>query len=228
MQNKHNILIGCLFFILILMSCDEAAPARKNVELMPVETKLEPSNERKLDSMWMVIEMEGKGFVEMMAYADTANFMHEKVYPCATCMLRSDVGKALYKAQEHAQSLGYRIVIFDCYRPLPLQQKMFDLVPDTRYVADPTKGSKHNKGAAVDISLAHQDGHLIDMGTAFDDFSVKAHVHSKQISKQAQSNRQLLQDIMSAAGFSGYEHEWWHFNFDGASYENSSDRLWCP
>lgn len=219
---------GGVLVVLFFMSCDEVKPARKNDVVHNVVTKSIDVIDNKHDSIWMVIDMPGKGFVEKMAYADTANFMHEKVYPCATCMLRPHVGRALYKAQEHAQSLGYRIVIFDCYRPLPLQQKMFDLVPDTRYVADPQKGSRHNKGAAVDIGLANQQGQLLDMGTAFDDFSEKAHMHSTQVSKQAKSNRQLLQGIMSTAGFSGYENEWWHFNFEGATYENSSDRLLCP
>lgn len=227
-HHNRNISFGCLLFVLILMSCDEATPARKNVSITPVETTLEVSNEHKLDSTWMVIDMEGKGFIEKMVYADTVNFMHEKVYPCATCMLRAQVGKALYRANVIALARGYRLVIFDCYRPLPLQQKMFDLVPDRRYVADPSKGSKHNKGAAVDIGLANQQGQLLDMGTAFDDFTEKAHVHSTQVSRQAQIYRQQLQDIMQTAGFTGYENEWWHFNYEGFSFENSADSLFCP
>lgn len=176
---------------------------------------------------WMKVKFPRKGCLNKMAYADTSNFMHQQVYPCASCQLREEVGWALEKAIQLALEKKLQLVMYDCYRPLHLQKKMFDLVKNADYVADPVRGSKHNKGMAVDIGLADSLGTLLDMGCAFDEFSELAHINYPHLSKEAKKNRQMLRQIMLQAGFESYEKEWWHFNYEKRKYENSDEPLMC-
>jgi zinc D-Ala-D-Ala dipeptidase len=167
-------------------------------------------------------QLSNSDFIVVMPYATKDNFLKEKIYPCAKCYLRTDAANALLSAQKEALKKGLKIVLYDCYRPLPLQQKMFDIKPDTKYVADPKRGSKHNKGVAVDVGLADLEGNILDMGTAFDDFSDGANYHFKKISETVKHNRKLLRDLMLANGFTPYDNEWWHFNYIKTDYSNES------
>lgn len=181
----------------------------------------------KDSSDWQEINMEAKGMVNKMAYADTANFMGQKIYPCAKCFLRPEVAEALEKANTLANAKNLKLVIFDCYRPYGYQQKMFEIVNNPKYVAPPGKGSNHNRGAAVDLSLADNEGNLLDMGNEFDDFSSLSHYISDKISAKAQNNRKQLRDIMKEAGFTPYDNEWWHFDYRKKRYETSDFRWEC-
>jgi zinc D-Ala-D-Ala dipeptidase len=173
------------------------------------------------------INFEELGIQNRMAYADTINFMHSKIYPCARCFLRPDVAEALEKANEIAKEKGYVLVMYDCYRPYGFQKVMYELVNDPRYVAPPGKGSNHNRGQAIDISLADNRGNLLDMGTPFDDFTENSYSHSKDIPRQTRKNRKLLRSIMTKAGFSVYKYEWWHFDYKKQQYETADDRWNC-
>ena len=176
---------------------------------------------------WAEIKMDTLGMVNKMAYADTANFMKQKIYPCARCFLRAEVAEALEKANTRANAKNLKLVIFDCYRPYGYQQKMYEIVNNPRYVAPPGKGSNHNRGAAVDLSLADENGNLLDMGNEFDDFSSLSHYISDKISEKAQNNRKLLRGIMTEAGFMPYDNEWWHFDYRKKKYETSDFRWEC-
>ncbi|MFL9837980.1 M15 family metallopeptidase [Flavobacterium sp. ST-75] len=181
----------------------------------------------KDSSDWKEINMDAKGMVNKMAYADTANFMGQKIYPCAKCFLRPEVAEALEKANTLASQKNMKLVIFDCYRPYGYQQKMFEIVNNPKYVAPPGKGSNHNRGAAVDLSLADNQGNLLDMGNEFDDFSSLSYYISDKISAKAQNNRKQLRDIMKEAGFTPYDNEWWHFDYRKKRYETSDFRWEC-
>jgi D-alanyl-D-alanine dipeptidase len=112
-----------------------------------------------------------------------------------------------------------RLKVFDCYRPLSVQKKFWELVPDERYVANPKKGSRHNRGAAVDVTLIDSSGHEVEMPSQYDDFSEKAHRNYNLASKRALTNRVLLEKAMEREGFVGFETEWWHFDYkDWQSY----------
>ncbi len=121
-----------------------------------------------------------------------------------------------------AKKPGYRITVFDCLRPLHVQQKMWDHVKDTpkkKYVASPDKGSMHNYGAAVDVSIVDTNGYLLDMGSEFDHFGERSHPSmEKTLLKQGKlspaqvKNRQLLRWVMRHAGFHWIRKERWHFN----------------
>ena len=111
-----------------------------------------------------------------MKYATADNFLGQVVYDCAECYLRKATAQALVAAQKDFVAQGYSLKLFDCYRPLSVQKKMWKILPGTHYVANPAKGSKHNRGAAVDLTLVEiATGKEVDMGTPFDTFSPKAH-----------------------------------------------------
>ncbi|MFY9310266.1 MAG: M15 family metallopeptidase [Bacteroidia bacterium] len=212
--------------VLLLFSCSNPF-AERTSESIGKDSVILSDTLKQVDSIagWSQIDFEKLGIIAKMAYADTANFMHEKIYPCAKCFLRPEAAAALIKAADIAKKQNLRLVIYDCYRPRVYQQKMYDIVQNPDYVAAPGNGSKHNRGLAVDIALADASGVLLDFGCAFDDFSEKAHYTYQGISEQAKSNRKKLRDIMVEAGFEPYKNEWWHFNYSTVSYP-SDDFLW--
>ena len=145
-------------------------------------------------------------------YATTNNFTHRKVYDRAVCYLRPSTAAKLAAAEKEFESLGYRIQVYDCYRPLTVQKKFWALVPDERYVANPAKGSRHNRGAAVDLTLITPDGKELPMPTGYDDFTEKAHREYQKLPAEALKNRALLERVMTKHGFVGMPTEWWHFD----------------
>lgn len=167
-------------------------------------------------------------FIYDMRYADTNNFLHKKVYECPQCLLRHEVVEKLLNANEYFHSLGFQIVLFDCYRPLSVQKKMWKILPDGRYVANPKNGSIHNRGGAVDISLATLDGEYLDMGTDFDHFGKEAHIDYTTLPDTIISNRMFLREGMEKNDFTGIRTEWWHFNALGSkSYPVSDFSIRC-
>lgn len=151
-------------------------------------------------------------------YATSNNFTHQKVYDSARCELREEVAQKLLEAEHEFERSGLGLKLFDCYRPLSVQKKFWALVPDERYVANPEKGSRHNRGAAVDATLIRlPDGSELPMGTDFDDFSERAHRDYKYLPGEALQNRQMFERVMARHGFTGLPTEWWHY--DAAGWE---------
>ena len=157
-----------------------------------------------------------------LRYADSANFMHKKIYPAITgTYLRRAALIALTRVQQTLQKQGLCIVIWDAYRPYSITEMMWEAVMDDRYAANPATGSAHNRGIAVDVSLADvTTGHELDMGTGFDDFSEKAHHDYTQLPAYIIKNRALLREVMEKNGFKALETEWWHYYLpDANAYE---------
>ncbi|MCF6270795.1 MAG: M15 family metallopeptidase [Melioribacteraceae bacterium] len=149
-------------------------------------------------------------------YATTNNFTGKVLYPTDKVYARKIVAEALSKAhQELLAKYNYRIKIFDGYRPLSVQRTMWEIYPDDRYVANPATGSRHNRGAAVDITIIDSTGTQLDMGTEYDNFTEKAHYAYPDLPKDVISNRKLLHDTMIKYGFHPITTEWWHFDFNG-------------
>ncbi len=160
------------------------------------------------------------GIVLEIRYATTNNFMHKAVYDSPRCFLRKAAAKKLKAAHQEFQKMGLGIKIFDGYRPLSAQKKLWEIVPDDRYVANPAKGSKHNRGGAVDITIVDRNGKELVMPTGYDDFTEKAHWDYKDLPEEAIRHRALLRYIMEKHGFKGIPHEWWHFDdVDWKKYE---------
>lgn len=163
-----------------------------------------------------------------MRYATANNFTGQQIYPVAKCYLRRDIADHLHKVQQSLQQRGLGLKVWDCYRPFSVQQKLWAIKPDTRYVARPvetdgvpTEGSKHNRGAAVDVTLVDAAGNDQPVPTDFDDFSDRAHRNVlRGVTKQALRNMRLLEVAMVREGFEPLPTEWWHF--DGPGWEKYS------
>lgn len=152
-------------------------------------------------------------------YATTTNFTGKILYPSARCYLRSAVAQKLDKVQKELEAQGLGLKVFDGYRPRSVQYKMWEVCPDDRYVADPAKGSKHNRGSAVDCTLIDsKTGQELEMPSAYDDLTEKAHRnYDKMPSEAAKKNCKRLEDSMAKHGFVPLPTEWWHF--DDAEWE---------
>lgn len=147
-----------------------------------------------------------------MIYATPDNFVKKVVYPIAKCFLRRGTALKLLKVQEQLQAKNLGLLIYDGYRPLSIQKIFWELTPSKDYVADPSIGSKHNRGAAVDVTLITKVGKELEMPTKIDDFTEKAHRSFNQLPLKVRANRQLLEEVMLSCGFEPLAHEWWHFN----------------
>jgi len=165
-------------------------------------------------------------FIFDMKYATDDNFLKNKVYDCDECYLRLKTIKSLVEANEEFKSLGYKIKLFDCYRPLDIQKKMWAIIPNADYVANPSKGSIHNRGGAVDITLVDKDGIELDMGTSFDFFGPEASHNHQDVSKKIRKNRALLKSVMLKHNFKSFDSEWWHYNLIDSSKDNLANFKW--
>ena len=152
-------------------------------------------------------------FVYELKYATPDNFLKQAVYDCGECYLRKSTAEALVKANEAFKQLGYRIKLLDCYRPLSVQKKMWKILPGTHYVANPAKGSKHNRGAAVDLTLVDAQGKELNMGTPFDFFGKEAHHTYTEHPKEVLENRKLLKETLDKFNFKSIYSEWWHYEY---------------
>jgi zinc D-Ala-D-Ala dipeptidase len=149
-------------------------------------------------------------------YATTNNFTGQKLYPVARCCLRREAAVNLKAVQEELRGMGLGLKVFDGYRPLSVQKKMWAIYPEPDYVADPAKGSRHNRGAAVDLTLVRSDGTELPMPTPFDDFTEKAHRNYLDLPADVIKNRDLLEQVMQKHHFRGLSTEWWHFDLNHA------------
>ena len=159
-----------------------------------------------------------------LRYATKDNFTGDVLYPNAVCKLRRAVANRLAKAAVLLRAQDRRLLIWDCYRPTSIQAVLWKKVPDPRYVADPKVGSKHNRGAAVDLAVVDRDGKPV------------AADRVRRVHKAAHRSRALVGDrglearrlarAMRAAGFAGMPTEWWHFDApDSARYKLSDEPL---
>jgi len=178
------------------------------------------------DTTFVNLKNYSNDFVYDMKYATSDNFLKAKVYDCAECFLRFKTVKALIEANDSFIKMGYKIKLFDCYRPLDIQKKMWKIVPNPSYVADPSKGSIHNRGGAVDITLVDAYGKELDMGTPFDFFGPEAGHDYPNLSQEIKDNRELLKKVMIEKGFNIFDSEWWHYNLKSALNDKVSNTKW--
>lgn len=160
-----------------------------------------------------------------LRYATADNFVGQVLYPCARCFLRPEVAQAVVAAHQELQVEGLGLKLFDCYRPRAVQWKLWEIVSQPGYVADPRKGSIHNRGCAVDLTIVTASGRELDMGTDFDFFGEEAHHDFDEFPDSVLANRQRLKALMRRHGFSPIRGEWWHYNFRERDYE-LADEVW--
>jgi zinc D-Ala-D-Ala dipeptidase len=156
-----------------------------------------------------------------LRYSTSNNFLHKKLYPpLTTSYMRKYAVMRLKKIQQYLFAYDLGLKIFDAYRPWSVTKKMWDAVRDERYAADPSSGSGHNRGIAVDLTIVDlKSGEEIPMGTGFDNFTDSAHQDFMWLPLQVRANRLLLKTIMEENGFVALSSEWWHFSLpDPAKY----------
>lgn len=181
--------------------------------------QVENNSDKKMVELKSIIP----GLVYDIRYATTNNFMHRKMYPGKTnyTFLRKPAAESLLNVQKELNEKGLGLKIFDAYRPYSVTMKFWELVHDERYVANPAKGSGHNRGIAVDLTIIKlKTGDELNMGTGFDNFTDSAHQVFTDLPKEVLQNRALLKSTMEKYGFKALETEWWHFYLpDGDKFE---------
>ncbi len=149
-------------------------------------------------------------------YATPYNFTGAVLYPAARAYLHRDAARALQAVQRDLARDGLGLKIYDGYRPLSVQQKMWDLVRDERYVSNPAVNrGRHTRGTAVDVTLVDRHGNELAMPSTFDAFTPAAHRDSATMTPRQRANMQRLSAAMERRGFLPYPFEWWHFDFRG-------------
>ena len=148
-----------------------------------------------------------------LRYATPDNVTGRPLYRIARCLLLRPVAERLARAADRLRAKGFRVRLWDCYRPLSVQRALWAAYPRRGYVADPDHGgSHHNRGAAVDVALAAADGGEVPLPTGFDAFGPEAHAWAPGLSRAARANRDRLRRAMEAEGFKVNPVEWWHFD----------------
>ncbi len=150
-----------------------------------------------------------------LKYATTDNFTGKIVYNFNCCLLLKEVALGLCDVQAELETVGLGLKIWDGFRPVAAQWKLWKLVPDERFVSDPGKGGRHTRGTAVDLTLITKNGQELLMPSEFDDFSEKAHQEYMEAPIEAIRNREFLRQVMERHGFINLPTEWWHFDLIG-------------
>jgi D-alanyl-D-alanine dipeptidase len=145
-------------------------------------------------------------------YATRDNFTGTVLYPEARCRLRPAVALRLARVQTALAARGLGLKVFDCYRPPSIQWKLWRLAPDALYVANPRRGSRHSRGAAVDITLVDASGTELPMPTPYDAAGERAHRNYNRLPRALIRNRATLEEAMTREGFLPLRTEWWHFD----------------
>lgn len=169
-----------------------------------------------------LVPVDSERFITNLKYNTEDNFLKKNVYRefnLTGCYLHQDLAQKIHSLETILSQKKLKLIFFDCFRPLAVQQAMWKIVPDARYVANPKSGSNHNRGVAVDLTLADEQGVPLPMPSEFDDFSSKAAVKyaCSTVDQQKCDNRDLLIRIMASVGLNPIATEWWHFQHSQAA-----------
>lgn len=240
---KRVLLLTCIFIIAILSACsanvlkaDSSPEVSANITSQ-APTSRSPAPGVSPEATTTVAEIISdvtfvnakdylSGICVELKYATEDNFTSTVLYDFTDAYLRYGTVKKLMLVQDELAAQGYSLKIWDAFRPISMQFKLWEICPDPAYVADPNKGySSHSKGNTVDVTLVNADGSEVQMPSAFDDFSALADRDYSDVSADAAVNAKILEDAMKNNGFSAYEKEWWHFS-DSDSY--AVEKTFCP
>lgn len=202
---------------------EKAKAAEKNADQDDIEepatTEKEQTVEEPADTDFVKITDYIPDIVINLKYATTDNFTGTVIYDFKDAYLRYGTVKKLAVAQEKFKAMGYYIKIWDAYRPFAAQEKLWQVCPNPRYVANPANGMKaHNLGGTIDMTLVTFNGNEVEMPTAFDDFSLKADRDYSDVPETAAGNARMMESVMTECGFIGYAGEWWDYS-DTTAYE---------
>ncbi len=222
-SSKKILMVGTIFHFATVNIMAQSNIANKyglnvvdNVKILQTEIAND-SNKKMID-----IKKAIPSLLIDLRYATANNFMHRQLYTSLkTTYLRLAAVNALKKVVIALNNKNLTLKIFDAYRPYAVTEEMWEVVKDNRYAADPAKGSGHNRGTSVDLTLVNlRTAKELDMGTGFDNFSDSAHQDFKSLPAMILQNRDLLKTTMEKYGFISLDTEWWHFSLpDAKNYE---------
>jgi D-alanyl-D-alanine dipeptidase len=172
----------------------------------------------KLTDNLVALDESPAGIIVDLKYKTAANFTGKALYPkMAKCWLRPALAQALTRASELLGRGGFGLIVYDCYRPWSVQVQLWTACPKRGLVGDPTRGSHHNRGAAVDLSIFRlKDGVVLKMPSAFDDLSARARHNYPGGSAEERQHRRWLRVTMQRSGLRSIASEWWHYQLPGA------------
>lgn len=171
----------------------------------------------EINGLVRLLDMD-ENFLIDIKYATSDNFTGQKVYPLEIAVIYKETALKLIEANNRFREDGYRIKVWDAYRPVHVQQIFWDVYPDPKFVArppsldDPNPRPSHCNGMSVDITLVDENGIELEMPSEFDDFSDRASADYPHMSSEARRNVDYLIEVMEDCGFKNYSGEWWHFN----------------
>ena len=206
-------------------------PLKPIDELREIAFKAEPPKENQdfLSSDLVELKNIDKTFSYDIRYASTNNFMSNKFYTLAEAYLQRPAAEALGRVQKKLKTLGYGLLIHDAYRPWYVTKMFWDATPLDKkiFVANPSNGSRHNRGCAVDLTLYDlKTGKVIEMVGGYDEMTARSYPNYYGGSTEQRWHRKLLRDVMESEGFNVYEFEWWHFDYkDWKQYPISNVRF---
>jgi D-alanyl-D-alanine dipeptidase len=206
-----------LALLVLTLACAAApaiAPNRYGLTVVPDRATYERL--ARADPDKRLVDVASLGILLDIRYAAANNFMKTPLYPVARAYLRAPAARALADVQRELATRGLGLKVFDAYRPYRVTEAMWEPIKNPDYVADPAKGSRHNRGAAVDLTLIDlRTGAELPMPTPYDDFTSRASHGFTDLPADALANRALLRDVMTRHGFDLLPSEWWHYDFAG-------------
>jgi len=209
--------IAALVLFVLVAACSVAiAPNEYGLRVVGDEAAYEKLVAHDADKRLVDVVKEAPGIVLDIRYATENNFMKRALYPEAAAFLRLPAARAIADAQNELRAKGLGLKIHDAYRPYSITKSMWEPIRNPDYVADPAKGSRHNRGCAVDLTLIRlSDGAELPMPTPYDDFTPRARHDFTDLPADALANRKLLRETMERHGFVPLASEWWHYDFKG-------------
>ena len=204
-MKKHFLKFTARLFCLILFTSALAAAQ----DVPPKE-----ENKREADLLELV-KLDNTIKLDIR-YARSDNFVGRPVYTEARAFLQRPAAEALLRVHQKLQRQGLGLVIFDGYRPWSITKLFWEVTPEDKrkFVANPKTGSKHNRGAAIDLSIYDlKTGRLLEMPSDYDEFTERASPNYTGGTDEQRRNRDLLRSLMEAEGFTVNQNEWWHFDY---------------
>lgn len=187
------------------------APVPEPDEPTNLEPEAPPAPEPEADDFVLVTDYLPQVGVDLR-YAGSDNFTGQTIYDFTDAYLRCGTVRKLSEAQAALEEAGYSLLIWDAFRPVEAQFRLWEVCPDPVYVANPETGySSHSRGNTVDVTIVDLDGREVTMPSGFDDFSALADRDYSDVPPDAAANAQLLENVMTDCGFRPYSGEWWHF-----------------
>ncbi|RBQ04872.1 M15 family metallopeptidase [Pedobacter miscanthi] len=217
---KFNLLAFFLLISGVVIAQNKPVAANKLVVVSSF-TQYQSSVKSNPDNALVEIKKAIPNITLDIRYATRNNFMQQVMYKQARAFARKPVVEALKKIQKELNKKGYGLKIFDGYRPYAITVEFYKKASDKNFVANPAKGSKHNRGCAVDLTLINlKTGKELVMPTPYDSFSAAAAAKYEKVSPEAKKNRDFLITIMAKYRMNVLENEWWHYDFsDWRNYD---------